>query len=99
MRQAIQEGLNLAEQLAALPFKAARQVLQRTEISQRSVGDVLRESLQIGEGLARLPFKAAGAVITDMGQPGGPSLEQRVAELEKRMGVETPPPAPAQPVG
>ncbi|HWI65460.1 MAG TPA: hypothetical protein VNT75_26810 [Symbiobacteriaceae bacterium] len=96
MRQVIQDGLNLAEQLASLPFKAARQAFQGTDLTQRPLGDVVRESLQIGEGLARLPFKAAGALLTE--KPDGPSLEQRVAELEKRLGVE-PPPAETPPAG
>jgi hypothetical protein len=88
LRQTIKEGLTLAEQLAALPFTAARQAFQGSDLSERPWGEVVRESMSIGESLARLPFKATAALLAG---PDGPSLEQRVAELERRMGVQPPP--------
>ncbi|HWI53880.1 MAG TPA: hypothetical protein VNT01_17210 [Symbiobacteriaceae bacterium] len=91
MRQAIQEGLNLAEQLAALPFKAARQAFEQSESNQRPWGELVRESMGIGEGLARLPFKATAVLLSEVARPG-PSLEERVAELERRLGVNPAPP-------
>lgn len=97
MRQAIREGLGLAEQLAGLPFKAARQAFAETPMSSRPLGDVVRESMEVGEGLARLPFKAAAALLAETAAPPGPSLEERVAELERRLGVD--PAAPTSPAG
>ncbi|HYF93228.1 MAG TPA: hypothetical protein VD969_13440 [Symbiobacteriaceae bacterium] len=95
MRQALKEGLGLAEQLAALPFKTAREVFRATALSHRPLGEVVVESIGIGEGLARLPFRAASAMLVQAAQ-SATSLEQRVAELERRAGIE--PPAPSQPV-
>lgn len=86
MRQTIREGLGLAEQLAALPFKAMREALPERE---RPWGDLVRESITIGEGLTRLPFKAAAAVLSSA-DPTTSSLEQRVTELERRLGVAPP---------
>jgi hypothetical protein len=97
VRQAIQEGLGLLEQIAALPFKAARQAFRESDLSRRPLGEVVQDSLHLGEDLAKLPFKAVSAVMTEMAQKG-PGLEQRVAELEKRLGIqpplESPPPEP-----
>gem|GEM_PF-5864740 len=80
------------QQLSALPFRVARKALQESTVSQRPLGGVLADSLAIGEGLARLPFKATSAVLDEMARMR-PSLEQRVAALEQKAGIE--PPAPA----
>lgn len=95
MRQTLKEGLDLVQQLAALPFTAARQALASSETSKGPWGEVARDSLDIGERLARLPFKATAALLDG---PDSPSLEQRVAELERRMGVQPPSP-PADTAG
>jgi hypothetical protein len=93
LRKFIQEGLDLAQDLTALPFKAARQALQETPLSGRPIGDVVMDSLYLGEGLARLPLKATAALMAEF--PGGPSdLERRVAVLEQRLGVATPTQSP-----
>jgi hypothetical protein len=68
MRQVLMEGLDLAQQLAALPFRASRQLLRDTAVARRPLGEVVQESLTIGEDLARLPFKAASALIAEMSQ-------------------------------
>lgn len=96
MRSAIMEGLDLAQQLAAMPFKAARQVLRDTPAGRRPLGEVVQDSLLIGEDLARLPFKISQALIAET-SGAAPSLEERVANLEKRLGVTQPAP-PEQPV-
>lgn len=83
MRQTVKDGLNLAQELAALPFRAARQLLRETDINRRPLGEVVADSLRIGEELARLPFKATAAVMDEMA-PSSPSLEQRVAALEQQ---------------
>lgn len=90
MRQMIKEGLDLAEQLAALPFTTARQAFAASETGKGPWGEVVRDSLDIGEGLARLPFKATAALLSGASSP---SLEARVTELERRLGVQPPPPA------
>ncbi|MDF2627024.1 MAG: hypothetical protein K0R39_855 [Symbiobacteriaceae bacterium] len=92
MRQTIKEGLGLAEQLAVLPFTAARQAFVASEGGRGPWAEVVRETLDVGEGLARLPFKATTALLSGAGT-GSPSLEERVAELERRMGMQPPPPA------
>lgn len=88
MRQTIKEGLDLAQQLAALPFTAARQALTASETGRGRWGDVMRDTIDIGEGLARLPFKATAVFLAGSDSP---SLEERVAELERRLGVQPPP--------
>ncbi len=83
MNKVLGEGLDLAQQLAALPFKAARQLLEGSTLKNRAVGDVLSESLSLSEGFARLPFKAAAALLTELGEQK-PNLEERVATLEQK---------------
>ena len=96
MRQTIKEGLDLAQELAALPFRAARQLFREGDVSRRPLGEVLMDSLRIGEDLARLPFKATAALVTEM-TPAGPSLEERVAALERQVSPPAEPPAPTAP--
>ena len=62
----MKEGLDLAQQLAALPFKAARQAFDSSNLGERPMADIIRESITLGEGLARLPFKVAGALLTEL---------------------------------
>lgn len=93
MRQTIREGLSLAQQLAALPFRAARQAFRQTDMSQRPLGDVVQETLHLGEGLAQLPFKATSALLSEVAERG-PSLADRVSALERRLGVDPPEPIP-----
>ncbi|HYG56973.1 MAG TPA: hypothetical protein VD902_02750 [Symbiobacteriaceae bacterium] len=90
MQQVLKEGLSLAQQLAALPFKATRQAFRETTMSQRPLGEVVVESLNLGEGLAKLPWRLAEALVEESARlKPGPSLEQRVAALEERMRVPT----------
>jgi len=63
----VKEGLDLAQQMASLPFKAARQALDASDLKERSVADLIRESITLGEGLAQLPFKAAGVLLAGLG--------------------------------
>lgn len=93
VREAMEEGLNLAGQLAAFPWKAARQAFRESDWSRRPLGEVIQDSLNLGEELARLPFKAAGALLTEMSSRQ-PSLESRIAALEQRVGIQ--PPAPPE---
>lgn len=86
MRETVKEGLSLVQQLAALPFRAARQAFKETPVSQRPLGSVVDESLSLGEGLARLPFKLAEALVEESAQ-ARPRLEERVAALEQRAGI------------
>jgi hypothetical protein len=98
VRQTVKEGLNLAQELAALPFRAARQLLRDTDMKQRPLGEVVADSLRIGEDLVRIPFKATAAIMDEMA-PGSPSLEQRVAALERQLAPQEPqqPPVPTDP--
>lgn len=98
MLDVLREGLDLAQQLAALPFKAARHALRETSLSRRPLGEVVADSLMLGEGLAKLPFQATAALMAEMGR-SGPSLEERVANLERRLGAsaEPSPPMPEPP--
>lgn len=91
MNKVVREGLDLAQQIAALPFKAARQALQETTLRSQPLGDVIEESLTLGEGLAKLPFKAAAALAKNFSRPR-PDLEERVARLEQQ-AEKLPPPA------
>ena len=86
MRETVKEGLSLVQQLAALPFKAARQAFKETSMSQRPLGGVVDESLSLGEGLARLPFKVAEALVEESAQ-ARPGLEERVTALEQKVGM------------
>lgn len=86
MRQLVNEGLDLAQQMAALPFKAARQALRETELNSRPLGEVVEESLKLGEGVAKLPFKATAALLTELSLKM-PNLEERVAHLERHLGL------------
>jgi hypothetical protein len=99
LQNSIREGLDLAQQLIALPFKAARQVFRDTAFSQRPTGEVVTEALHLGEDLVKLPLKAASALVADL--PGRkPDLEARIAKLERTMGVgpaEAAPPAAPPP--
>lgn len=83
MKALLHEGLGLAQQMAALPFKAIRQALNETMPQERALNGVLKETLELGEGLARLPFKVAGAVLDEFSERA--SLQQRVADLESRL--------------
>jgi hypothetical protein len=62
----IKEGLDLAQQMASLPFKAVRQAFDSSDLSERPMAEIIRESITLGEGLARLPFKAAGALLAEV---------------------------------
>jgi hypothetical protein len=90
LRQMIKEGLSLAQQLAALPFKTARGALRETPLKERPLGDVLDDSFALGEGLARLPFRATAAIMDEIVErrPTIDTLEAKVAELERRLGLE-----------
>lgn len=92
LRQMIKEGLGLAQQLAALPFKTAKLALQETTLKERPLGGVLEDSLELGEGLARLPFQATAAIMDEIAdrRPAIDTLEAKVAVLERRLGVEQP---------
>jgi hypothetical protein len=94
MRQALMEGLDLAQQLVALPFKASRQLFRETGMARRPLGEVITESLTIGEDLTKLPFKAAAALLSEVSS-SGPSLEERVAALEQQVGIQPPTPTNA----
>lgn len=95
MRSLLREGLDLAQQIAALPFRAAREALRDSRWTDQPLGEVVEDSLFLGEGLAKLPFKATLAAMDTLRQ-SRPDLEERVAELERRLGV-TEPPAPEAP--
>jgi hypothetical protein len=86
LQQTIREGLDLAQQLIALPFKAARQVFRETAFSHRPTGEVVTEALHLGEDLARLPLKAAAALAAELPRRR-PDLEARVSKLEHQIGV------------
>ncbi len=60
------EGLDLAQQMAALPFKAVRQAFDSSDLGERPMAELIRESITLGEGLARLPFKAASALLVEL---------------------------------
>jgi len=62
----MKEGLDLAQQMAALPFKAVRQAFDSSELGERPMADIIRESITLGEGLARLPFRAASAILAEL---------------------------------
>lgn len=62
----IKEGLELAQQMASLPFKAVRQAVDASDLGERPVAQIIRESISLGEGLARLPFRAAGALLAEL---------------------------------
>lgn len=62
----MKEGLDLAQQLASLPFKAIRQAIDSSNLNERPMTAIIRESITLGEGLARLPFRAAGAVLAEL---------------------------------
>jgi sirohydrochlorin ferrochelatase len=85
--------MDLTQQLVALPFKAVRQAFQETDFSKRPVGEVITEALYVGEDLAKLPLKATAAILSEIGQRK-PDLEERVASLERHLGLTpTEPPA------
>lgn len=88
MQEAIREGLDLTQQLIALPFKVAREAFRQTALSRRPVGEIVTETLHLGEDVAKLPWKAAAALMVETSQRK-PGLEARVAELERRL--ELPP--------
>ena len=69
MREVLREGLDIAGQLAAFPFKAARRSIHDTAVGDRPLGEVIDDSLHVGETLARLPFKAAAALLAELRGP------------------------------
>jgi len=62
----IKEGLELAQQMSALPFKAVRQIVDTAGLGERPIADIIRETITLGEGLARLPFRTATALLAEL---------------------------------
>lgn len=70
-------------------------MVRESPLSSRPMGAVIQDSLALGEGMAQLPFKAASALLSEL-SARKPDLEQRVASLERRLGVPADPVQPPE---